>query len=120
MGRRDVGSVFFLRNQTFQNSERLKRNENHNNNIFCWNVVEIICMQTHLLFYYKYYTLRTDIANAIDVTMVYKKGQTGTLVQEHRPPVHVIKTLLIPSEYYNEYCKYETTYSKVPVPTCMI
>ena len=68
-------------------------------------------MQTQLLFYYKYYTLRTDIANAIDVTMVYKKGQAGALVREHRPPVHVIKTL---------HCKYETTYSKVQVPTCMI
>ena len=78
MGFRDVGSVFFLGNQTFQNSERLKRNENHYNNISCWNVVEIICMQTHLYFYYRYYTLRTDIANAIDVTVVYKKGQTGT------------------------------------------
>ena len=109
MGFRDVGSVFFLGNQTFQNSERLKRNENHYNNIFCWNVVEI-----------RYYTLRTDIANAIDVTVVYKKGQTGTLVREHRPPVHVIKTLLIPSGFYNEYCKYETTYPKVQVPTCMI
>ena len=74
MGFRDVGSVFFLGNQTFQNSQSLKRNENHYNNISCWNVVEIICMQTQLLFYYRYYTLRTDIANAIDVTMVYKKG----------------------------------------------
>ena len=99
MGRRDVGSVFFLGNQTFQNSQSLKRNENHNNTISCWNVVEIICMQKHLLFYYKYYTLRTDIANAIDATVVYKKGQTGTLVREHRPPVHVIKTLLIRSGF---------------------
>ena len=110
MGRRDVGSVFFLRNQTFQNSQSLKRNENHSINISCWNVVEIICMQTHLLFYYKYYTLKNEHCECHRCNCGIQEGANWDF--SARTPTtspynqDLTNTFGI---FYNEYYKYETT-----------